>query len=116
MLEHLPEELRAALAAGLSGGGRRRPRFRVKVGAELLPVRRLWADGFALAPEHARALRGHVDLYDGGRHLARCLIIASVTEGDEVICEFKRATAPAEGPARDFAEEEGGPRGLLPRR
>lgn len=116
MLEDLPEEVRAGLAAAARRSTRRRARYRVRVGGEVFPVLRLWEDGFALGREHARSLRGLVDLFDGSRHLSQCLIVASAPDGDEVICEFKRNTAAADRPPLDFARDEDAPAALLPRR
>ncbi len=116
MLEELPEEVRAGLAAAARRGRRRRPRYRIRVGGEVVPVLRLWEDGFALELAHARALRGLVDLFEGSRHVAQCLIVASAAAGDEVICEFKRSTAAADRAPLDFVRDDDAPAGLLPRR
>jgi hypothetical protein len=113
MLEDLPEDVRAGLAAAARRQSRGRSRYRVHVGGEILPVRRLWEDGFSLGREHARALRGLVDLFDGTRHVSQCLIVASAPEGDEVICEFKRNTAAHARAPLDFARDEDAPAGLL---
>jgi hypothetical protein len=47
--------------------------------------------------------RGLVDLFDGERHLAHCLIVLAAPEWPYLRCFFKRRTAPRIDPPRDFA-------------
>ena len=56
-----------------------------------------------------------MDVYDGGRHLWQCLIVASAQEGEEMQYEFKRQTAAETLPALDFELPDTRPAGLLPR-
>ncbi|MCC6305171.1 MAG: hypothetical protein IT545_08250 [Rhodobacteraceae bacterium] len=114
MMEHLPEDLRRGLAEAARRDTRRKARFRIRVGGQEFPVLRLWDKGFALSREHGAGLRGLVDLFEGGRHLSQCLIVASAEDGDTVRCEFKRSTAATDRAPRDFAPEEDAPAGLLP--
>ena len=65
----------------------------------------------ALTPQ----LRGLVDVFDGANHIFQCLIIASVEEGGELVCEFKRSTAVLDRPALDYWRDENAPVGYLPR-
>jgi hypothetical protein len=45
----------------------------------------------------------------------QCLIVASVAEGSEVICDYKRSTAVADHAALDFVRDENAPVAYLPR-
>ena len=117
MLEHLPAEVREGLALARKRDRRRRSRLRVHVGSEVFPILRFWHDGFALdAATAPQQLRGLVDIYDGARQVYQCLIVASVEEEGEVICDFKRATATVDKAPLDFYRDEDAPAGLLPRR
>ncbi|MFC2970050.1 hypothetical protein [Acidimangrovimonas pyrenivorans] len=117
MLEHLPQEVREGLAMARKREQRRRSRLRVHVGGEIFPILRFWQDGFALDAGNApQQLRGLVDIYDGGRHIYQCLIVASAESEGEVVCDFKRATATLDRAPVDFDRDENAPAGLLPRR
>lgn len=115
MLEFLPLEIREGLEAARKRDQKRKSRLRVQLGEAVFPVLRLWEDGLALDPDRAPHLRGLVDIYDGSRHLCQCLIVASTVENGELICEFKRATQVASGPALDFWKDENAPVGFLAR-
>lgn len=118
MSEFLPKELREALDTARRAELRRRSRLCVHVGGEVFQLLRLWEDGFALDLSQGRrpaTMRGLVDIYDGPRHLSECLVIASVEEDGEMVCDFKRATPAADRPAADFAREGPAPVALLPR-
>lgn len=114
MLEHLPAEIREGLALARKREQRRRSRLCLHVGDAVYPVLRMWQGGLALDADSAPTLRGLVDLYDGSRHLSRCLIVASVEDGGEVICDFKSATAAVDRAPVDFARSQDAPAGLLP--
>lgn len=114
-MEHLPEELREGLDAARKLAARRKSRLRLHVGQHVYPILRSWEGGFALDGATTPRLRGLVDVHEGARHLWQCLIVASREEDGEIICEFKRNTAVAERPARDFAIREDAPTALLPR-
>ena len=92
----------------------RAPRWRVHLGSRVFCVQRLWHDGFALGADDAHALRGFADIYDGSRHVAHCLIIATEARSNEVICEYKRYTPAQAGPPADFWRDEHRPAPLLP--
>jgi hypothetical protein len=119
MSEYLPKEVRAGLEAARKRHQMRRSRLCVHVGGEVFQVLRLWDDGFAMdAGDAARApaMRGLVDLYDGPRHLSECLVVASIEENGEMICDFKRRTPAADRPALDFYRGDAAePVALLPR-
>jgi hypothetical protein len=106
MLEDLPAEIRAALAAAQEGpkrGLREGPELRLHSGRAVVPVLRLWDGGLALPAESRPHLRGRVDVWDGPRHLFQALIVATGEAGGEVVCAFKRATPAGDGPPRDYA-------------
>lgn len=114
-MEFLSEEVRAGLEAARKRDARRRARLRVQVGEDLYPVLRIWETGFALDAEQVPHLRGHVDIFDGSRHLMQCLIVASVEERGELVCDFKWSRPTADVPPVDFARDENAPVGLLPK-
>lgn len=115
MLEYLPQDIRDGLEAARRRDQRRRSRLRVQVGEAVFPVLRLWDDGLALDAGMAPHLRGLVDVFDGARHICQCLIVASTTENEELICEFKRMTAVTDRAPLDFWKDENAPAGLLPK-
>ncbi|HMO06695.1 MAG TPA: hypothetical protein PKD10_03470 [Paracoccaceae bacterium] len=115
MLEFLSQEIRDGLEAARKRALRRKSRLRAQVGDAVFPVLRFWDDGMALDAGMTPHLRGHVDVYDGSRHLFRCLIVASTVENGEIICDFKRSTAVAASAPLDFWKDENAPAGYLPR-
>lgn len=114
-MDHLPEEIRAGLAAAATRAARKTRRLRVRDGERVFPVLRQWDGGFAMEEERAAHLRGLVDLLDGDRLLKRCLIVASRLDGREVVFEYKHATPPADSPPLDYERPDDAPVGLLPR-
>jgi hypothetical protein len=62
----------------------------------------MWDGGLALAATGAPPVRGHVELYDGPRHLSSCLIVLTAEATGERVYEFKAVTPVAGGPAADF--------------
>jgi hypothetical protein len=77
-------------------------------------VLRFWDDGFALDADLSPGkLRGLVDIYDGSRHVFQCLIVATMIENGELVCDFKRATAVSDRAALDFWRDENAPVGYL---
>jgi hypothetical protein len=112
MVDFLPKDIEDGLTGERQAAGRGRNRLRILAGGTVLPVLRSWSGGFATAADAPR-LRGRVDLYDGSRHIAHCLVVLSAEEGGERRYEFKHRTRPADGPARDFAADPG-PAGYLP--
>ena len=113
MFEVLPKDVVEGLRIAQLRKLARKSRIRVQVGDEVYPVLKLWKDGFALDPENAPKLRGLVDLYDGGRHISQCLIIASSEENGMMEYEFKRNTAASDRAALDFVADDTAPVGLL---
>ena len=115
MLEFLPKEIRDGLDGARHRVAARKSRLRVQVGEAVFPITRLWRDGFALDAALSPNMRGHVDIYDGGRHIFRCLVVASTAENGDLVCEFKHATAVSDRPALDYWRDENAPIGFLPR-
>jgi len=113
MSEFLPKEVREGLEAARRADKVRKSRLRVQVGEATFPVLRYWDTGFSLDMENAPKLRGLVDLYDGGRHLYQCLIVASSQDGGEMIYEFKRNTAAVDKAPLDFYRDVTAPIALL---
>ncbi|MEY8839546.1 hypothetical protein AB9K41_11005, partial [Cribrihabitans sp. XS_ASV171] len=77
-------------------------RLLVEAGDESYRVLRMWRTGFAVEAATTPRLRGLVDIYDGGRHLCQCLIVAAEEEGGEMRYDFKRNTASTDHAALDF--------------
>ena len=115
MLEFLPKEVRDGLEAARKRDSRRQSRLRVQVGETVFPVLRLSDDEMQLDASLTPRLRGLVDLFDGARHIAQCLIVASTQENGVLVCEFKRATDVTKGPALDYWRDENAPVALLPK-
>lgn len=114
MLEYLPEDIRRGLEEARRSDRRRRRRLCLHVDGAVVPILRMWDDGFALDVGRAPGLRGLVDIHDGPRHVAHCLIVASALDGDEMIYEFKRVTSVSDAPPRDFGDDREQPSGYLP--
>ncbi|PJF09539.1 hypothetical protein [Pseudorhodobacter sp. MZDSW-24AT] len=115
MLEFLPQDIREGLDAARKREARRRSRLRVQVGDAVFPILRFWDNGFALDGTLTPQLRGLVDVYDGANHIFQCLIVASVTENGDLVCEFKRSTAVQDKAPLDFWRDENAPVAYLPR-
>lgn len=113
MSTFLSKDVQDGLAAARRGAARKSSRLRVLAGRAWYPVTRQWSGGFGVFVEDAPKLRGHVDLYDGARHMSRCLIVASAQEGDEIRYEYKRATAVSDRPPLDFYRAPDAPVGLI---
>ena len=115
MLEFLPKDIADGLAMARNREATRKSRLRVQVGEAVFPLLRFWHDGFAMDADHATHLRGVADIYDGARHIFQGLIIASMVENGQLVCEFKRSNAVSERPPLDFWQDENAPVGYLPR-
>ena len=77
MTEFLSREMLAEMEAARKLALKKRSRLRILTGEETYPVLRMLPEGFTLDADQVAHLRGLVDLYDGARHLAQCLIMAS---------------------------------------
>lgn len=91
-------------------------RLRIEAGSQRLAVTRAWEGGFALHARAAPNLRGLVDLYDGARHLKRCLIVASEADGEEMRYELKVVNEATDEQPVDFERASDAPVALLPKR
>jgi hypothetical protein len=113
MLEFLPKEVRDGLELARKRDRKRQARLRLQVGNAVFPVLRLSDDEMEMDASLTPHLRGLVDLFDGARHIAQCLIVATTQENGVLICEFKRLTNVTEGPALDYWRDENAPVALL---
>ena len=112
----LPDAVRQGLEAARAAARKRGNRLCIHDRGEVHRILRLWEGGFALAAASAAPARGYVDLYDGPRHLARCLIVATgEEEGGERLYEVKSETPAADRPPTDYVAEELRPAALIPR-
>ena len=116
MVGYMPKEVREGLDAARRTAQRKRGRMRLEVGGESLTVLRYWDDGLAVGADEAAHVRGLADIYDGPRHVAQCLIVASSEAHGEMVYEFKRNTAAQDRPPVDFVREEEPVSGLLTHR
>ena len=113
MTTFLSKELHADLTRAQKDKKVKKSRLRVEFNGALVPVLKLWDNGFSMDIEHAPHLRGLVDIFDGSRHLSQCLIIASTEENGEIHFEFKRSTDVTDTPALDFVLAKNKPVALL---
>ncbi len=114
-MQFLPKEVQAGLEKARKQSLRKKSRLRVHTGDDIFPVLRFWETGFSLDIENAPQLRGLVDLYDGGRHLYQCLVVASEEENGQMIYDFKRNTAAKDKAPLDFVRDINAPIALLAR-
>lgn len=115
MLGFFSREVLEGLEAAQRRDRSRKSRLRVQLGEAVFPILRFWDSGFSLDAARSPRLRGLVDVYDGANHIFQCLIVASVEDNGELVCEFKRATPVSSGPALDFWRDENAPVGYLPK-
>lgn len=113
MSDYLPEAVRKGLEDARRTALRRSSRLCIHDGDKVHRVLRMWEGGFALDADNAPHLRGHVDLYDGMRHLYQCLVVASAQDAGEMIYEFKWHTPVADHPALDFEQDSDEPVALI---
>lgn len=114
MSDFLPSDVREALAAAQTSQRRKSSRLRVRCGDQEVTVLRSWPGGFSVDLSEAEGLHGLVDLYEGGKHLSVCLIIASSDEGGERRFDYKRQTPTRDKAPLDFARTAEAPAGYLP--
>jgi hypothetical protein len=115
MSSYLPDAVRQGLEAARQAALRRSNRLCLHDGDRIHRVLRLWDGGVALAATDAPPIHGWVELYDGPRHLATCLIVGVPAEdGGERVYEFKSQTPVMEHPALDFERAEAPPAALIP--
>ena len=107
MTTYLPDEVRDGLRPGRPASAakrRRRKGLRLVADGTSHGVLRVWSGGLAM-PDDTPHLRGFVDLYDGARHIGRCLIVATSEEDGERRFEFKRAPVAGTDPPIDFERD-----------
>jgi hypothetical protein len=115
MIESLPQSIRNELHAAQSKAAAKKSRLRIMVNGESYRIERMTGSGFALNMDDAPKLRGLVDIYDGGRHVSQCLIIAAAQDGEQMVYDFKRNTSAGDGAPLDFERLENAPIALLGR-
>ena len=115
MNDILPEAVLRGLEQARKAAERKSNRLCVHAGDDVYRVHRLWEDGFAMNADDAPNLRGHVQIYDGSRHLYQALVVTSREEEGERIFEFKWSQAAASGPAADYVVTKEEPAGLITR-
>ena len=113
MTTFLSPEVLAGLEEARVRGWQTSRRLRVEAGAQSYAVLRAWEGGFALRAGAAPHLRGLVDLYDGARHLSRCLIVASEEEGREMRFDLKVVTEASGQQPVDFERDSDAPIALI---
>ena len=113
MSTFLSPEVQAGLDAARKLALKKSNRLNVQAGDRTFKILRSWHNGFSLDADEAPHLRGLVDMFDGTKHLARCLIVASADEGDEIEFEFKRTTEAADRQPLDFYRRPDAPVALL---
>lgn len=114
MSEYLPEAVRKGLEDARVAMLRQSGRLCVHDGDRVHRISKVWDGGFAIVAEDAPHLRGLVEIYDGSRHLAQCLIVTSYVERDLMVYDYKRSTPVADRAPLDFVAAEGRPVALLP--
>jgi len=91
----------------------RKHRLRLRVGNEVFPLIDAWKGGFSVARADCPNLRGFVELFDGSRHLASCLVICAHQDDEVMRYEYKRVTRAALETPKDFAIDASAPAGLI---
>ena len=115
MLESLPQSIQNELQASQLKAAAKKSRLRVEVNGQSYRIVSMTDTGLVLDVEDAPKLRGLVDIYDGGRHVSQCLIVAVSQDGGQMVYDFKRNTAAGDGAPLDFERLEDAPIALLGR-
>lgn len=115
MSTFLPKELEEGLQEARKYRARKATRLRVEADGQSFPVLQRWENGFSVEADSVPPLRGNVELFEGSRFLATCLIIASAEVGGEMRYEYKRATPARDSAPLDFQKEADAPIALLGR-
>lgn len=113
MSTYVPDAVQAGLDAARIKRLKSNSKLRIETQDGYFHVLELWDTGFSVPLEDAPHLRGFVDLYEGPRQLFQCLIVASQEAAGTMQYEFKRMTAVADRPARDFATDVEAPVALI---
>ncbi|MEX0968938.1 MAG: hypothetical protein WD046_00685 [Paracoccaceae bacterium] len=104
-MSYLSKEVLDGLRSAERRGLGRKHRLRIQVDGKTYPILDLWDDGFAIAADVAPTLRGYVDLYDGARQMAQCLIMRADEDGDVLTYTFKWRTEVFASPPVDFERD-----------
>ncbi len=115
MSTFLPPEVLAGLDAARKLSRKESARLNVQTGGRTFKILRTWNNGFALDADEAPQLRGLVDMFDGTRHVSRCLIVASGETDGELEFEYKLSTEVVDRPPLDFYRAPSAPVALLER-
>ena len=91
----------------------KKPRHRVIFNGNTYPLIELWDNGFSLEAKDAPRMRGLVDIFDGSKHVSRCLVFATDEEDGRVNFEFKRRTQAKDQVPLDFERKISVPVALL---
>jgi hypothetical protein len=113
MSDFLSREMLAEMETARKKALKKKSRLRIVAGDETYPILRMLPEGFTLDADQALHLRGLVDLYDGARHLAQCLIMASDVAGGELICTMKWQRKTADVAPLDYVRDDSAPAGYL---
>ena len=113
MSTFLSKEVREGLDNARLAALKKSSRLRVESGGQSFRVLRMWDNGFAMEAQGAPQLRGLVDMFDGGRHLSQCLIVASEEDGGEMRFELKRVTEASDRQPVDFVRDPEAPVALI---
>ncbi|WP_339108416.1 hypothetical protein [Thioclava sp. GXIMD4216] len=113
-MEFLPKDIAQAMREAQTKTAGQRTRLSLKSGEKSWPILRRWRGGLALNADEIDHLRGEVALYEGIRHIATGLIIASEVENGELICTIKRETPVMDRAPLDFVRDPNAPAGYLP--
>ncbi|MEM9845732.1 MAG: hypothetical protein AAF965_13100 [Pseudomonadota bacterium] len=113
MSTFLPNDVLEGLEDARRRGWHSSRRLRIEAGSQRLAVTRAWEGGFALHAQTDPNLRGLVDLYDGSRHLKRCLIVASERDGEEMRYELKVVNEATDQQPVDFERASDAPVALI---
>lgn len=114
-MDTLPTHIICELQIAHTKAVRRKSRLRVEAGGMSLPITRMTDEGFVVERRGTKRLRGLVDLFDGGRHLSQCLIVAAQENAAQIHYEFKRNTTASDGAPLDFERPADAPIALLGR-
>lgn len=115
MTTYFSAEVQAGFDAARKKALKQRHRLRVHADGQSVRVVRFLGDGFTLDADTAPPLRGLVDIYDGGKHIYQCLVVATDAEDGEMHYEFKRSTPVTDQPPVDFYRGDSAPTALIGR-
>ena len=114
MSTYVSQDLQAGLDAARATPPRRaRSRYRIHADGGVYPVINQWKTGFSVDMSVVPQLRGHVDLYNGETHVARCLILASEEDAGIMRYDFKRTTPATDSAPADFVRDPDAPVALI---